>query len=442
MEMKLNFYILWVAGISHKECIAVPDNKVKTLGVNTRCIHAGFSTDPATGAASVPVYQSAGFAYDTANDLANVFTGKKYGHIYSRISNPTLIMLEQRLAKIDQGIGSVVTATGLAAISGVIFALCQSGDHIVASQSLFGGTLDLFDDTLAKLGIQTTFVDVTDPRTVESAINDRTQLIFVEVISNPRLDIPDLKLLSHLAHQNDIPLIADTTLTPCHVLDASLAGVDVAVYSGTKYVSGNGGILSGVVTDFGKFNWAGSRSEDVKNSAQKFGKMALLERVRWHVLHNIGATLTPNSAYVMMQGVETMGVRIARQCQNAYELAQFFESHPLVSQVNYPGLAAHPQYSLAAEQFNDMFGGLLTISLSTKADCFNCIDRLNIVKNMANLGDIRTMIIHPESTIYARRPREHQEAAGVTPELLRISVGLEDIEDIKEDFDQALKGVG
>ncbi|MBT5856292.1 O-acetylhomoserine aminocarboxypropyltransferase/cysteine synthase [bacterium] len=412
----------------------------KNWNFNTKLIHGGVEPDKATGATGQPIYQSAAYAYDTAKDLEDVFAGRQFGHIYSRISNPTVFDLEKRITVLENGVASAALSSGMAAISAVVMALCESGDEIVSSQFLFGGSYDYFDETAPKMGINVRYVDSTDINAVRDAVTNKTRFIFVETIANPKTEVSDIKALSDLAHEKGIPLVVDSTMTSPYLFDSKAFGADVVIHSATKYMSGNGGVIAGFVVDTGLFNWKDCLSPDVAIAAKRMGQFALIDRVRWHGLHNCGATLAPMNAYMIHVGLETMGLRVQRQSDNAEALARFLDEQDAVKAVNHPRLDGHKQQALAHTQFPLGCGSVFSFELHSKESAYAVIDGLKLAKNMANLGDTRTMVIHPGSTIYQRRPEQQQQAAGVTPEMIRVSVGIEDINDLIEDFKQALGG--
>lgn len=407
----------------------------------TKSIHSGFDQDHQTGATSLPIYETAAYAYDTAEDLADVFQGRKFGHIYSRISNPTVTALEQRINALENGIGAVATASGMAAIATVIYALVKPGDEIITSKSLFGGTLQLFNDIFRSFGIGIIYVGSTDIVAYRRAISPRTKLIFLETIGNPKLDVPDVKEIAAVAAKNNLPLVVDSTLTTPYLFEAKKFGVSVVIHSTSKYITGNGSAIGGVLVDLGNYNWTESPSEAVKEMAAKAGGLAFLARTRRKILQNTGSCLPPFNAYLQNWGLETLSLRMEKHCSNAFILASYLQSTSKVEKVNYPGLPDSPSYQTARYQFGGRYGGLLTFRLGSTKRCFEFIKHLKLVKNLANLGDAKTLIIHPASTIYHNCSAEESLAAGVYPDLLRVSVGIENIKDIIIDFDHALKEV-
>jgi O-acetylhomoserine (thiol)-lyase len=407
----------------------------------TKSIHTGFDRDEKTGATSLPIYETAAYAYDTAEDLADVFQGRKFGHIYSRISNPTITALEQRITALENGRGAIATASGMAAIMTVILALVKPGEEIISSQSLFGGTIQLFHDVIQNYDIKIVYVQSTDVAAYGGAITAKTRLIFLETIGNPKLDVPDIGGIAKVANEKNVPLVVDGTLTTPYLFAAKQFGVSIVIHSTSKYITGNGSTIGGVLVDLGNYDWGNSLSEPVREMARKAGDFAFLARTRKQILQNTGGCLSPFNAYLQNLGLETLALRMEKHCGNALALAQYLENHPVVTVVNYPGLAVNPDHQVAKNQFGKRYGGLLTLRLKSFQRCFDFIRHLKIVKNIANLGDTKTLIIHPASTIYAACSEAEQSAAGVYPDLLRVSVGIENINDIISDFEQALTEV-
>lgn len=407
----------------------------------TRSIHSGVGPETKLGATTPPIYQSSAFGYDTAEELSDVFQGRGFGYIYSRVANPTVSVIEQRVNALEQGRGALAAASGMAAIATTIFALTRSGDEIIAGKSLFGGTLQLFSDIFENYGVQVVYVDSCDVAGYRKAISSRTRLIFLETIGNPQLDVPDLKQIATVAAEYEIPLVVDSTLTTPYLLFAKEFGVNIVIHSTSKYISGSGNSIGGVLVDLGNFEWKRSRSEAVRELSAKVGGFAFLARARKQIQQNTGSCLSPFNAYLQCLGLETLALRMERHCDNALALAKYLQNSPQIVSVNYPGLDNAAGYQVAKTQFGGRFGGILTIRLGTQERAFKLVNRLKMVKNLANIGDAKTLIIHPASTIYCNCSRELQEAAGVYPDLLRISVGIEAIKDIIADFEAALKEV-
>ncbi len=407
----------------------------------TVSIHAGFDKDGVTGATSVPVYQTAAFAYDTAGELHDVFRGKKFGYVYSRIANPTVAALENKINAMEQGMGAVVTSSGMSAIATVVFTLTASGDRILASKSIFAGTVLFFNTICKKYGIHIDYIDITDTAAVRNSIGRNTKCIFAETIGNPRLDVSDVYALAEIAGGADIPLVLDSTVTTPYLFPSKKYGVAVVIHSMTKYLTGNGSSLGGVVVDLGNYDWRTTKIESFAPFIEKAGDMAFLVAARKHVVQNIGVNISPFNAFLQNLGTETLPLRMERHCANALELAEFLEKHPKVTAAHYPGLGGNPFRELARRQFDDRYGGMITLQLGTKEKCFHFIANLRLAKNLANLGDAKTLVIHPSSTIYGDFTDEEKKTFGVSVDLIRISVGLENIKDIINDFDRALREV-
>ena len=404
----------------------------------TNAIHGGNDDPGQWGQSVVPIYQAASFSQATAQELADVFQGRKPAYAYSRSSNPTTGALERRLTQLEQGVGAIVTASGMAAITSVFLGLLQAGDEVVASQGLFGGSLTLLTKTLSRFGVRTSFVDASDSQQVQQAVSDRTRLIFVETIGNPKMDVPDIKALSQIARQAQVPLVVDSTVTPPCLFKAREFGVDLVVYSTTKFINGHGTAIGGAIVDTGLYDWGQSPFEHIVPWATKVGSFAFLAYLRNATYRDLGGAAAPLNSFLMSQGIETLALRMARHCEQALRLAEFLEAHDAVSWVQYPGLDGSPFYERVQQQFGGQGGALLTFGLGTEARAFAFIDSASLALNQTNIGDAKTLIIHPASTIYHDFTAEDKRAAGVTEDLVRVSVGLEEYEDIKQDFEQAL----
>ncbi len=408
----------------------------------TRAIHSGFEPAEHGGATSVPIYQTAAFAYETAQELAEVFEGRSYGHVYSRISNPTVAAFERRMAALEGGIGAVATASGMAAITTVLLALCGPGEEVVSSPGLFGGTLTLLNRLFRRYGVHTRYVDPLDLPALEAALSERTRLVFVESLGNPGLDVPDLGRIAALASRRRVPVVVDSTLTTPYLSPAREHGASLVVHSSTKYISGSGNSIGGVLVDTGLFDWSAVQNPELQVAAGRVGaEMAFLSLARRLVVQHTGSILSPFNAYLHCLGLETLALRMERHCSNALALAEFLQSHPGVEAVRYPGLKGDRGFEAATRQLGGRYGALLTARLGSRERCFRLIDRLRLASNLANLGDAKTLVIHPASTIYHDCTREEMVRAGVSDDLIRISVGIENPQDIIEDFRQALDGL-
>ncbi|NDC82893.1 O-acetylhomoserine aminocarboxypropyltransferase/cysteine synthase, partial [bacterium] len=387
----------------------------------TKAIHSGISRDSSTGSTTVPIYQTASFSYPTADAIADVFNGRKYGHVYSRISNPTVAALESRLTALENGVGAIALASGMAAITAAVETLCQAGDHIVASSGLFGGTLFLFKEVMARRGITVTFVDLQSTDAIRQAVTDSTKLVFVEIIGNPKMDVADVRAIADIAHEFGIPLIVDNTLTTAYCLDAKSLGADIVVNCLGKFVAGNGNAIGGAIIDLGNFNWATCKSALVADLSPKFGKFAFIAAARKYSVTNTGACMAPMNAFLFLIGIESLGIRVQRHCENALQLASFLSDHPRQLEVRFPGLPSHPQAPLVSQQFGGLGGALLTIRVGSKDAAFRLLGQLKLVSNAANLGDAKTLAIHMASTIYKDFSAEEQESGGVYSDLIRVS---------------------
>ncbi len=409
------------------------------MKTNTLAVHGGFACDGGNGASAVPIYQTVSYANKTAQGLADAFAGRSPGYIYTRIANPTTTALETRLTELEDGIGCIATSSGMAAIASVVIGLAGAGDHIVAAAGIFGGTVSLFENTLARFGIKTTLVDVADTNNFANAINNRTKLIFIETIGNPRMDVPDIPAVAEIAHKAGIPLIVDNTVTTPVLFRPGEFGADIVVHSTSKFINGHGTAIGGAIIDTGNYNWRNGAFEDIKNISQKVGQFAFLWHLRNVIYRDLGGCPAPMNSFLMLQGLETLPGRMVRHCENAEKLAQFLQSHPKVSWVNYPGLKKSEFRQRIAKLFDGCGGGLLTFGLGDKQKTFNFIDSLKLAKNMANLGDVKTLVVHPASTIFHEFSADEQRQMGVTEDMVRISVGIEDFEDIEADFKQAIE---
>jgi O-acetylhomoserine (thiol)-lyase len=409
-------------------------------GFETTAIHAGELPEKHGGATRTPIFETTSFAYGTAGELEEAFAGRKFGHIYSRISNPTVTSFEQKMSRLEGGVGALAAASGMAAISTVLFTLTRGQDEVVFGRSLFGGTFHLLDQVLGRYGVKARYVDPVNLKAIEGAVTERTKLLFVEAIGNPRLDVPDIRGISEIAKNRGIPLVVDGTLTTPYLFQAKEHGANIVVHSTTKYITGNGSTIGGVVVDLGNFDWASFPDEQIKETAGRIGApFAFLAAARRNIQQNTGGCLSPFSAYLHNLGVETLALRMDRHCSNAQALAEFLSRHPDTTEVVYPGLKDNRFFEIARRQFGDRFGGMLTVSLESKEMCFKVIDNLKLVKNLANLGDAKTLVIHPASTIYQDCSAEENEAFGVTNGMIRVSVGIERIDDIVRDFESALR---
>lgn len=412
----------------------------KEWSFETLLIHGGLEPGPA-GATTVPIVQSSAFAYATADDLEDVFRGRRAGQVYTRLGNPTTESLERRLALLEGGAAAIATASGMAAITTAVLTILRAGDEILSSSSVFGGTFSLFRDTLSNYGIDARFVDPTDLATLRGAVNERTRLIFVETIGNPKMDVPDLKAIAQIAREAGIPLLVDATVTTPCLARGSDFGADLVIHSTSKFINGSGSVIGGAIVDLGRFDWKNERFPHFAPFAKKYGKLAFTARARKLIHKDFGACAAPMNSFLLTQGLETLALRMERHCASALRLARFLNEHPKVRWVNYPGLADSPFHAVASRQFNSQYGALLTFGLADKAAAFRCINALRLARNLANIGDAKTLVIHPASTICCDYTLEEKAIMGVSEELVRVSVGLEAIQDILADFAAALEQV-
>lgn len=405
------------------------------MGFNTALLHSGKMGDETTGATLIPIYHSSAFYQSSAQQHEKLFHNKANGFSYTRINNPTIAAFEDKMTALEKGIASIACASGMAAITNALLNIVNAGQEIVASSSLYGGSIDVFHDFEA-FGIKTHFVDIDDENDIENAINENTRVIFAETIGNPKLDVVNIKSLAELAHKHNLPLIMDNTVATAYLVRPIELGADVVVNSTSKYINGNSNSISGVITDSGKFKWDKERYKGMAEYA-KFGPFAFTAKLRNGLFRNTGACMSPQTAFYNLLGMETLGLRMERACSNALLLAKFLEQYDDIT-VNYPGLSSSRWHSTADEILENGYGAILTIRVGTKERAFDIINSLTIPKIVSNIGDTKTLIIHPESTLNAHSTDKEKEEAGVFDDLIRISLGIEDIEDIIEDFKNAL----
>nr|MDE7303149.1 aminotransferase class V-fold PLP-dependent enzyme [Oscillospiraceae bacterium] len=405
---------------------------------NTALLHSGTERDKATGATIPPIYQVSAFEHESAEQLEKVFDNKAAGFAYTRIANPTVSAFERRIAAIENAAGAVACSSGMAAVTMSLLNILKAGDEIIAGAGLFGGTLDLFGDMKA-YGISTRFVKHVTVSEIEPLINENTRVIYAELIGNPALDVVDIKSVSELAHRHDIPLIIDSTTATPYMIKPIEYGADIVVHSSSKYINGGGNSISGVIVDGGKFNWDFSKYEGLAEY-KKFGKLAYTAKLRGGIWRNVGACLAPMNAFLNIVGLETMGLRMERCCENAKRLAEFLETESKV-QVNYPALKSSPYYDLCQSQFDGKGGGIVTIRAGSKEKAFKLINSLKYASVATNIGDVRTLVIHAASTIYIHSDETCKANAGVFDDTIRISVGIEDINDLIGDFKQAIEKI-
>jgi O-acetylhomoserine (thiol)-lyase len=406
---------------------------------DTLAVHGGFAGDGGSGASAVPICQTVSYAYDTAQGLADAFAGRSPGYIYTRIANPTTTALESRLTEFEDGIGCIATSSGMAAIASAVMALVKTGDEIVAAAGIFGGTVSLFENTLTRFGVKTTFVDVADTSNFADAINDKTKLVFIETVGNPRMDVPDVPAVAEIAHKAGIPLMVDNTVTTPAIFKPGEFGADIVVHSTSKFINGHGTAIGGAIIDAGNYNWRQGPFAEIKDVSQRVGQLAFLWYLRNVIYRDLGGCPAPMNSFLLLQGLETLPSRMTKHCENAERLARFLQAHPNVSWVNYPGLETSKFHERAVKLFGGRASGLLTFGLGDKQKAFEFIDSLRLAKNQANLGDAKTLVLHPASTIFHEFGADELGPMGVTADMVRVSVGIEDFEDIKADFEQAIE---
>ncbi len=406
-------------------------------GFNTTLLH-GVDDDNPYGATQVPIYQSSAFRHESAEDLEGIFTNKKMGFSYTRINNPTVQAFEKRITKLEGGLDSVACASGMAALFNALVNILQAGDEIVAAAGLYGGTVELFED-LATLGITTKYVTENEPSAYEKLITDRTRVIFAETIGNPKLDVTDIKAVADMAHAHGLPFVVDNTVATPYLVRPLSLGADVVVNSSSKYINGNSDAISGILTIGGKFRWDEERYPGLK-PYKKYGPMGYIVKLRNGLFRNTGACLAPQTAFLNNLGLETLGLRMERHCANALELAKFLEGLGTDISVNYPGLESSPYHEIASRQLQGGYGAIITMRVGSKERAFRIINALKIPYILSNIGDTKTLVIHPASTIAVHLSQEEQILSGVYDDLIRISVGIEDVEDLKQDFKNAIEG--
>ncbi|MHB1319523.1 MAG: O-acetylhomoserine aminocarboxypropyltransferase/cysteine synthase family protein [Anaerolineae bacterium] len=420
-------------------------------GFDTRALHAGFTPDPQTGARAVPIYQTTSYVFKDTAHAARLFGLQEFGNIYTRLMNPTTDVLEKRVASLEGGVAGLAFASGMAAITGAINTLSVSGDEIVSSTRLYGGTVTLFNTTLTRQGIKTIWVDSDEPSAFAAAITDRTRLVFLETIGNPRLDVPDMAGIARVAHERGVPVVVDSTTASPALCRPIEHGADIVVHSLTKYLGGHGNSLGGILVDSGTFPWDNGRfAEFVEPDASyhgvpffsTFGPLTFALRARVKTLRDTGAALSPFNAFLILQGIETLGLRMARHSENALAVARHLSTHPKVAWVLYPGLESHPSYERARVYLPDGASGLVGFGVrGGKEAGARFIDSLQLFSHLANIGDARSLAIHPASTTHQQLSDDEQLQAGVTPDFVRLSIGIESLKDILADLDHALAAV-
>ncbi len=418
------------------------------FGFDTRSIHAGQRPDPETGARAMPIYQTTSYVFEDPQQAADLFALQSFGNIYTRIGNPTNAAFEERMASLEGGLGGLATASGMAAQLVAILTLCEVGDHIVTNRSLYGGTFTQFDVTLRRMGIETTFVDTNNFDAIEAAITDRTRLVYGETIGNPAGDVLDLAPMAELSHSYGLPLVVDNTFASPALCRPIEYGADVVVHSATKFIGGHGTTIAGVIVESGVFPWDNGRFPAIVEPSPayhnltfwaNFREYAYLMKARMELMRDVGAVLSPFNSFLLLQGLETLSLRMERHVANAQAVAEFLDADSRVSWVSYAGLPSHPSHDLARKYVPGGPGAVFTFGIAGGYEAgVSFIKRVELASHLANVGDAKTLVIHPASTTHQQVPPEERDAAGVGGDMIRISIGLENIEDILWDLDQAL----
>ncbi len=421
----------------------------KDYRIETLALHAGQTPDSDTLSRAVPIYQTSSYVFRDTEHAANLFALKEFGNIYTRLMNPTTDVLEKRLAAMEGGVGGLAFSSGMAAITTAILNICGSGQHIVSANSLYGGTYTLFSQTFGKIGIDVSFVDPGDPQNFAKAIKDNTRLLYIESIGNPKNDIIEYEKIAKIAHDNGIPVICDNTVTSPVLLRPFEYGIDIVVHSCTKIIGGHGNSIGGMIVDSGKFNWANGKFPELTEPDPSYhgvkyveavGELAYIIKARVQFLRDMGGCMSPFNAFLFLLGLETIHLRVPRHCENALKVAKYLEGHDAIDWVNYPGLASHPDHKKAMKYLPNGQGAVLGFGIKGGAEAgIKFINNVKLASHLANVLDSKTLVIHPASTTHQQLTEQEQLSTGVTGDYVRVSVGTEHIDDIIEDFAQALK---
>jgi O-acetylhomoserine (thiol)-lyase len=420
----------------------------RKFGFDTLCLHAGQIPDAATGARALPIYQTTSFVFDSADHAASLFNLQAFGNVYSRISNPTVAALEERVAALEGGRAAIAAATGMAAQMVALLTLAQNGDHIVAARTLYGGTFSQFAVTFAGFGIDTSFVDSSDPENFRRALRPNTKVLYAETLGNPQLNVLDIAAVAAIAREAGVPLVIDNTLASPYLCRPIEHGADIVIHSATKYLGGHGTTMGGVVVESGKFDWGNGKFPQMTTPSrgyhgvifhETFGNFGFTMKARMETMRTLGPTLSPFSAFLLLQGIETLHLRMPRHCDSALAVARFLVQHPRVAWVNYPSLPGNRDEALARRYLPHGAGGILTFGVKGGARAGErFIESVQFLSHLANVGDAKTLVIHPASTTHRQLDEDEQRAAGVLPEMVRLSIGLESLDDILWDIEQAL----
>jgi O-acetylhomoserine (thiol)-lyase len=420
-------------------------------GLGSKALHAGQKPDPTTGSRAMPIHQTTSYAFRDTRHAADLFALREMGWIYTRLMNPTTDVFEQRMAALDGGIGALALSSGQQAIAVALFNLVHAGQHIVSAKALYGGTITLFGQTFRRLGINVSFVDATHPDNIARAIRPETRAVYIESIANPKNDVLDYRAIADVAHKHGVPVVCDNTALTPMLLKTFDHGIDINIYSATKFIGGHGTSIGGCIVDSGKFDWTRepdkwpqfTKPDPSYHGAvfhQAVGQLCYIITARTHWLRDLGGTLSPFNAFLFLQGLETLHLRMPRHCENAQALAEYLDRHPLVTWVNYPGLPSHPDHALAKQYLTRGCGAILGFGIKGgRAAAQKFIEGCQMASHLANIGDAKTLVIHPASTTHSQQTPQELAAAGITDDYVRVSAGLEDFEDIKADFDQALQ---
>ena len=425
----------------------------ENLKRETLALHAGYEPDPTTNSRQVPIYPTTSYVFNDPEHAANLFALSEFGNIYSRLSNPTCDVLEQRIAALDGGIYALSFSSGQAAINAAILTIAHSGQNIISSTSLYGGTWTLFTQTFKQLGIEVRFFDPNEPEKIDELVDENSRCVYFESLGNPKNDVPDFEKISKLSHNHGLPVICDNTVMTPFLLRPFEHGVDIVIHSTTKFIGGHGAHIGGVIVDSGNFKWADNPEKwpefcgpspsyhgaVLEEALRPLGNLVYLVQIRTHWLRDTGAAMSPFAAWITLQGLETLHLRMERHCQNAQEIAEFLDNHDQVDWVNYPGLKSHPDYNRAEKYLPDGKGAIIGFGIKGgKEAAVKFINNVKLLSHLANIGDARTLVIHPASTTHSQLSEEEQKETGVNPEYIRLSIGLENIDDIKADINQAL----
>ena len=419
----------------------------------TLALHAGYDPDPTTNSRAVPIYPTTSYVFNSTEHASNLFGLAEFGNIYSRLMNPTNDVLEQRIAALDGGIYALSFSSGQAAINAAILTIAHSGQNIISSTSLYGGTWTLFTQTFEKLGIEVRFFDPDEPEKINDLVDENSRCVYFESLGNPKNDVPDFEKISQIAHDNGLPTICDNTVMTPFLLRPFEHGVDIVIHSTTKFIGGHGAHIGGVIVDSGNFKWADNPEKwpefcapspsyhgaVLEEALRPLGNLVYLVHIRTHWLRDTGAAMSHFAAWITIQGLETLHLRMERHCENAQAIAEYLESHDKVEWVNYPGLSSHKDHDRANKYLPDGKGAIIGFGIKGGKDAaVKFIDNVKLLSHLANIGDARTLVIHPASTTHSQLSEEEQKETGVNPEYIRLSIGLENVEDIKNDINQAL----